>query len=257
MNLNNIEYKDWIAKNQNPIMRSHHPTKHSTKCYNYVIDPFSFDILHKFFILLNNPDDIKQITEARLFIGPQAMKIKPEQFKSVSEYCYELVFITENTTSSQLMIPLAMIPYMKYTIRLSVFFKGTENIENVQIICGYYDIKNVSRRHILQTLGIKDIETNVGIMRIHDGYIGCTNVLNQFSHHNNDNYDIIHNKLLDEYNKNKLSHGKSFEFIINYQDYAHLNLSKESFMDILEGLSIEWNVYLSKDENSDIWTFYF
>jgi hypothetical protein len=257
MDSSKIEYNNWITNNQKPIIRSHQAVKISDRHYDFSIKGYGFDILHKFFILLKNPDDIKEIKEARLFISSEGIKLKPEQFKSVSKYCYELEFITENTTNSQLMIPLAMIPNTRYDIYVSLFLNNIKNIDDIQIISEYYQMKNGSRLNTLKKLKSKDIYTNLGTMRILNGFIGLSTVLCTYSHHDNHNYDIIHGQLFDMYKENKLKHNESFEFVINYQDYVNLDISKLEMTNIIEGLSFEWNVFCQKDDNSDIWTFYF
>jgi hypothetical protein len=78
-----------------------------------------------------------------------------------------------------------------------------------------------------------------------------------FSCYDNNNYKIIHDKLYHAYQENKLLNGKSFEFRINYTDIKHDTvISEEEFDKIIEGLSLEWNIYCKKYVETNDYIFF-
>jgi hypothetical protein len=248
-------YNTWLSHGEKPIVRLHDPWLVSNTRYNY--DIYSgFDILQKFKLLLNNPVDIENILEARLTIGFHAttLQLNPKQFVRVSDFCYELNFINETTTNAPLLIPLIAIQYHK-NINLTLFVKNKCTI-NPQILCEYYDLPTNVRREV--AAGTWEINTNHSYLRIMRGMCGFVKCQSIYSFHFDNDYNLIHDKLYQEYLNQKLLQGKSFEFKINYNNTdLTLTISEEIFEEIIRGLSFEWDVYYQKDNKSGDFIIYF
>jgi hypothetical protein len=147
------------------ILRSFKPTANYNRRIDYVIDN-NFDVLRKFMILFDNPNDINNILEARLQINSYftTYKLDPKQFIRISPVCYEMNFIIENNSSTQMILPLVAMCYHKY-IQLSFFIQQKFGSSNKcpQMVCEYYDL-STSIRSLLASYG--NIYFHFNIFRI-------------------------------------------------------------------------------------------
>lgn len=252
------KYCDWIETDQKPILRSYKPTIINTTRYSYHIQNRGFDLMHKIMLVSTLPMDISTISEARLCIGPcgTMFKIKPDQFKQMSKFCYELEFVIENNTKSQLVIPLISIQHDRNDIYLSLFFSELPYIGMSEIICEYYQISNLNMRRYIAEIPLQ-IDTNYGQLVFMGGQTNLQQNNCILSFHDSKKYKIIHNNLVDAYNKNKLSGKMSFNIIMYRQDYMEPDTVENEIARIMDGLSCEFDVYCNYNNELDSWTFYF